>query len=313
MGTLSVYNQSKTLQQSFQAHYKEITRIKFLAQNSSLAATVSCDSTVNIWNTSFNPWTLTASFAGSGDCFVGLAFIDADTVAMGDVGGLIQKWSIKTGQTLNSLSSGKGVFSLQLFTNNQGVTCLAAGLDSPGDINIYNLNTFTFITSLVGHSETVFDLALVSTSNLLVSSSMDLTIRLWDLTTNTCKFILQGHTSNVYGLKVISSNVLASGSDDRTIKLWSINDGSLIRTLTGHTGTIVWSLDLYDSQTLVSGSYDQTIKFWDWQTGECLSTLETEFDINTLAVSSSNCKQIKDFLQGGKRSIMQRIKFSLRL
>jgi WD40 repeat protein len=214
MGTLSVYNQSKTLQQSFQAHYKEITRIKFLAQNSSLAATVSCDSTVNIWNTSFNPWTLTASFAGSGDCFVGLAFIDADTVAVGDVGGLIQKWSIKTGQTLNSLSSGKGVFSLQLFTNNQGVTCLAAGLDSPGDINIYNLNTFTFITSLVGHSETVFDLALVSTSNLLVSSSMDLTIRLWDLTTNTCKFILQGHTSNVYGLKVISSNVLASGSDD---------------------------------------------------------------------------------------------------
>jgi len=209
---------------------------------------------------------------------------------VGDIGGLIQKWSIKTGQTLNTLNVGKGVFSLQLFTNNQGVTCFAAGLDSPGDINIYNLNTFTFVTSLVGHSDTVFDLALISTSNLLVSSSLDKAIRLWDLTTNTCKFTLQGHNSAVYGLKVISSEVLASASDDRTIKLWSIKDGSLIRTLTGHTGTILWSLDLYDSQTLVSGSFDQTIKFWDWQTGECLSTLETEIYINTLAVSK--CKQI---------------------
>ena len=278
------------MQQSFQAHYKEITRIKFLTQNSGLAATVSCDATVNIWNTTSNPWTLTASFSGSGDCFVGLAFIDTDTVVVGDIGGLIQKWSIKTGQTLNSLNVGKGVFSLQLFTNNQGVTCFAAGLDSPGDINIYNLKTFTFVTSLVGHSDTVFDLALISTSNLLVSSSLDKAIRLWDLTTNTCKFTLQGHNSAVYGLKVISSEVLASASDDRTIKLWSIKDGSLIRTLTGHTGTILWSLDLYDSQTLVSGSFDQTIKFWDWQTGECLSTLETEIYINTLAVS--NCKQI---------------------
>ncbi len=127
-------------------------------------------------------------------------------------------------------------------------------------------------------------------------------VRVWNLTTNTCKFILTGHTDSVNGLKQITSSILASGSNDRTIKLWDIQTGQLLRTLTGHTSGIWWSLDLLNSQTLVSGgSYDGTIKLWNWTTGECLSTVKTNSEIWSLAVIDMN--------QGQKTTPMSKFLF----
>jgi WD40 repeat protein len=164
---------------------------------------------------------------------------------------------------------------------------LAAGLGNPGDINIYNINDGNLVSSLKGHTSLVNDLVQLS-ADLLASSSCfpDHTVRIWDLTTNTCKFILTGHTNSVYGLRQITPSILASGSHDTTIKLWDIITGTLIRTLTGHTEWIGWSVDLLNSQTLVSGgSLDQTIKLWNWSTGECFSTIRTAgSNIYSLAV-----------------------------
>ncbi len=119
----------------------------------------------------------------------------------------------------------------------------------------------------------------------MASSGLDQTVRIWNLTTNTCKFILTGHTSIVRGLKQITPSILASGSHDTTIKLWDIPSGELIRTLTGHTNFIHRSVDLLNPQTLVSCSEDGTIKLWNWSTGECFSTIQTPgSSIRSLAV-----------------------------
>jgi WD40 repeat protein len=138
----------------------------------------------------------------------------------------------------------------------------------------------------------VWDLVQLS-ADLLASSSWDRTVRIWNLTTNTCKFILTGHTLDVYGLKQITSSILARGSNDDTIKLWNITSGLLIRTLTGHTNAIGWSVDLLNNgQILVSGSWDKTIKLWNWSTGECLSTLQTTGSyLVSLAVINMNQHQ----------------------
>jgi WD40 repeat protein len=132
----------------------------------------------------------------------------------------------------------------------------------------------------------IYSIRIQISADLLASSGGgDKTVRIWNLTTNTCKFILTGHTNSVYGLKQITSSILASGSYDRTIKLWDITSGQLIKTLTGHTGYIRRSVDLLNSQTLVSGSGDETIKLWIWSTGECLSTIQApSSDIYALAV-----------------------------
>ena len=112
---------------------------------------------------------------------------------------------------------------------------------------------------IIGNSSVVIDLILINNSTM-ASSSFDSTVRIWDLITNTQKFILNGHTNQVVGLKLLSFDILASSSYQE-IKLWNTTSGEFIRTLKGHTDNILWSLDLMsDGETLVSGSDDQTIK-----------------------------------------------------
>ena len=199
----------------------------------------------------------------------------------GQTDGEIKLWSLSSGQTKRTIqTNSQYINSLKLLNNN---IHLASGVGY--GINIYNINDGNLISSFkLPTVSYVYDFAQIS-NDLLASSSGDNTVRIWNLTTNTQKFSLQGHSSTVYGLKQITPSILASGSNDRKIKLWNITSGQLIRTLTNHTNTINWSVDLLNSQTLVSGSCDQTIKLWNWLTGECLSTIQTPGStIRSLAV-----------------------------
>jgi WD40 repeat protein len=263
---------------SFQAHSSWIIRIKQSPFNTNLntnyVATCSDDTKVKIWNvsSSFN-WTLITTYSQHSSSVRALEWLDNDTLASaGSYDQTIKLWSPTTGQTKRTIQINGYVLSLTMLNTN---IHLAAGLES-GDINIYNINDGNLVSSLKGHtSDVVNDLVQIS-ADLLASASLDKTVRIWNLTNNTCKFTLTGHTYQVVGLKQITPSILASGSVDKTIKLWDITSGQLIRTLTGHTNWIYYSVDLLNNgQTLVSGSGDGTIKLWNWSTGECLSTIKT--------------------------------------
>jgi WD40 repeat protein len=271
-GQIQIYNQ-KSLVNSFQAHSNSIYRIKQSPFNTNYVATCSSDQTVKIWNVSSSfDWTLITTYSQHSSWVYALEWLDNDTLASaGSFDQTIKLWSPTTGQTKRTIQTNQSVYSLKLLNTN---IHLAAGLDS-GDINIYNINDGSLVSSLNGHTHFVNDLVQLS-ADLLASSSWDQTVRIWNLTTNTCKFNLTGHTGVVYGLKQITPNILASGSWDGTIKLWDLTSGQLIRTLTGHTNFIFYSVDLLNNgQTLVSGSSDQTIKLWNWSTGKCFSTIQT--------------------------------------
>jgi WD40 repeat protein len=286
-----MYNQnssSSSLLNSFQAHSGSILRIKQSPFNTNYVATCSSDGAVKIWNvssSSFN-WTLNTTYSNHSSTVFALEWLDNDTLASsGYSDGTIKLWSLTTGQTKRIIQTYQWVWSLKMLNTN---IYLAAGLGYSGDINTYNISDGILVSSLKGHTSDVWDLVQLS-ADLLASSSVDRTVRIWNLTTNTCKFIITGHTNTVWGLKLITPIVLASGSDDRTIKLWDISTGQLIRTLTGHTSDIEWSVDLLNSQTLVSGSRDGTIKLWNWSTGECFSTIQTQGSvISSLAVIQMN-------------------------
>ena len=66
----------------------------------------------------------------------------------------------------------------------------------------------TLFTTLIGHSNTVNDLVLINSGSLLASSNVDTTVRIWDLTTYTTKFTLNGLTDSIMGIKQISSDIL---------------------------------------------------------------------------------------------------------
>jgi WD40 repeat protein len=272
---------------SFKAHTNQIRRIKQSPFNSNYVGTCSLDTTVKIWDMTKScwnaNWSLIRTYTNHTDRVSGLEWINQDTIASGSTDDTINIWSISTGVTKLSINTSLDVRSLKLLSNGFYLAC---GLFN-GNINIYDINNGSLISTLSGHSNWVNDLIQIS-KDLLASSSRDDTVRIWNLTTNSTKFILQGHTLNVNGLKLISSDLLASGSWDSTIKLWNITNGKLIRTLTGHEGSIRWSIDKFrDSQTLVSGSLDQTIKLWNLTNGELVNSFNTGLQILTLVVLTS--------------------------
>ncbi len=80
------------------------------------------------------------------------------------------------------------------------------------------------MSALQGHTDDINEIIQINDDpSLLASGSSDNTIRIWNLTTNSCKFLLEGHGNSIFGLKQINSEILASGSYDATIKLWKMD------------------------------------------------------------------------------------------
>src|SRR6266516_1903013 len=125
------------------------------------------------------------------------------------------------------------------------------------------------LQTLTGHTKAVWGVALSANGVILVSGSLDHSIKVWNLSTGQAVQTLTGHTRSVWGVALsVDGATLATGSLDGTIKVWNLSTGQAVQTLTGHTDC-VYSLALStDGATLASGSRDKTIKVWKLSTGK---------------------------------------------
>ncbi|KAI5124037.1 hypothetical protein M0805_003866 [Coniferiporia weirii] len=96
---------------------------------------------------------------------------------------------------------------------------------------------------------------------VLISGSLDNTIRVWDVETGKAITTLFGHIEGVWA--VASDKLrLVSGSHDRTIKVWVREENRCMATLVGHRGAVT-CLALGDDK-IVSGSDDGDIRIWNF-------------------------------------------------
>ncbi|KAI0282535.1 WD40-repeat-containing domain protein [Russula aff. rugulosa BPL654] len=96
---------------------------------------------------------------------------------------------------------------------------------------------------------------------LLVSGSLDNTIKLWDIESGKVERTLFGHLEGVWAVACDKMR-LVSGSHDRTIKVWSRDEGRCVSTLVGHTGAVT-CLALGEDK-IVSGSDDGDVRIWSF-------------------------------------------------
>jgi hypothetical protein len=104
-----------------------------------------------------------------------------------------------------------------------------------GTAKLWNLATHQLLTTLPGHTNTVWGVAFSPDGHTLATASADDTVKLWDVATTSLWSPLAGHTNAVLGVTFSpDGRTLATGSINHTAKLWDVATHQLLATLTGH-------------------------------------------------------------------------------
>jgi len=107
---------------------------------------------------------------------------------------------------------------------------------------------------------------------IAITGSCDRDVRVWNVQTGECLFVLKGHTSTVRCVKALDGRPVAvSASRNGQLRVWDVEKGYCLRLLQGHEAS-VRALDVVGN-VAVSGSYDYTARLWNVDTGECIRVL----------------------------------------
>ena len=180
----------------------------------------------------------------------------------------IRIWDLK-GSCINVIVTPKQVLALDILNDE----ILIFGGDGDFHIRFYSLNNSTFFKTLMGHTNKVEWVKLIS-ANLLLSGSDDKTLKLWDVYALTPLLSTINTVDKVLALDYNSLNIAAVGGDGSfDIRLFNITktSGTLIKTLNGHTAKIS-SLKWLNNEVLISCSEDFSIQIWNVTSGSASSS-----------------------------------------
>jgi WD40 repeat protein/serine/threonine protein kinase len=123
-------------------------------------------------------------------------------------------------------------------------------------------------SSLEGHRDAVWGVAISADGRLAASAGMDEIVRVWELPGGQKFRRLAGHKEGVTGV-VFSPDgrQVLSGSLDGTLLLWDVKRESSVRRFTGHAGRVFAVAFLPGGGQAVSVGEDRTVRLWDVATG----------------------------------------------
>ncbi|XP_025083918.1 WD repeat-containing protein 37-like isoform X2 [Pomacea canaliculata] len=129
---------------------------------------------------------------------------------------------------------------------------------------LHDADTGDVINVLTGHDQELSDVHAHPTQRLVVTSSKDMTFRLWDFRDSALLVnVFQGHTQPVTSAVFASGDKVVSGSDDRTVRVWDMrNMRSPIATI--RTDSAVNRISVSPVQNLIAIPHDNRhIRLYD--------------------------------------------------
>lgn len=202
-----------------------------------------------------------------------LNFVTDDTLA------------IATGRSFTLLDI-KGA-SKTLYKNDR-ITCCATNpqgthiaLCTEWDNNIYLSKDGTLSDSAItlpGHTKKIVSVTFSSDGTLLVSSSTDNSVKIWDIETLTLRASLQPFLDTSHVVALSNDNKLLAAACGENIVLYDISDAhNEPKRITSMRGHLLWVTSLTfspNNKWLISASYDGTVILWHVPSGAIYTKIE---------------------------------------
>lgn len=214
---------------------------------------------------------------------------DGRLAASGSNDNTVKIWDLETGVCLATLGGhrshvlcvrftpdGRRILSSATSTDTEA-TAASAGVEATtaGLIRVWDVASGRQLTTLEGHTATVWQIVALGDNQRALSGSWDRTLRLWDIDSGQCLQVLQGEEEDVFCLDVSSDMTQAvSGHREGLIQLWDLERRQCLGKLKGHTAVVNAIRITADGRRAISCSDDRTVKIWDLQTFTCTGTLE---------------------------------------
>ena len=118
---------------------------------------------------------------------------------------------------------------------------------------------------LIGHSMGITCLSFSPIRYFLLSGSLDCTIRLWSIHTNSTLMIFKEHGFPIWDIKFAPFGYyFASASEDKTAFVWRTCNSYPIRSLVGHLSDVEVIEFHPNMHYVATGSSDKTIRLYLW-------------------------------------------------
>jgi len=222
---------------SLEGHDKGVSSVRFSPDGTRLAS-ASADKTVRIWRVADGAClaTLVGHEKGCSEC----------------------AWS-KCGRYVVSASDDKNVHLWCVDPDAPQKTAPAAKQDANDDVQNDDVRTNDDVQNdddddvsnvqtrpaffgeclrvFAGHTAHVFSVDLSPAGNVLVTGSVDETVRLWDVLRGTCMNVLPAHSDPVTSVRFSpDGTTVCSGSYDGLVRLWSVATGACLKTFRAGPG-----------------------------------------------------------------------------
>ncbi|KAL7145954.1 hypothetical protein ABFS83_06G008900 [Erythranthe nasuta] len=202
----------------------------------------------------------------------------------------------------------RGFTSAMMLPLGQGLLCATADqqfliydLDKHADDSL----NLMLQKRLIGYNEEIVDMKFLDEKEqfLAVATRVE-QVRVYDLATMSCSYVLSGHTDKVLCIDTYAPSsgraLIATGSKDNSVRLWEGQSGHCIGIGKGHMGAVgAVAFSRKKSNFFVSGSSDRMLKVWSFDgisdDGGEVSELKVKAgvaahdkDINSLAIAPND-------------------------
>ncbi|GAB4510878.1 MAG: hypothetical protein OHK0046_08210 [Anaerolineae bacterium] len=254
-------------------HIGQINSVAYSA-GGDFIITGSADDTARVWSTANGSLRTTLQHPAD---VVSVAFdpTSANRIATGTGGSEdnnVRLWSVNlaAGDVANTLFTltEHGDRVSQLVFSPDGAFLLSGSDDR--SIIQWNTETGGVIDTFTGHGGAITSLQLQD--DLILSSALDTTARIWTLARAEQIAVYEGHqrvsggtVAAVYGP---GDEMILSGGFDETLRLWNTNNGLTVQEFRGHEERVLDIAMSSDGATALSGSQDRTVILWDILTAQ---------------------------------------------